>query len=115
MKGKTWKYEATKSETKLICLPEQTNHVWIVEEGDILTFKDVDGSNTNVKTLRRRSKSTTLQDEYTSTEAAAGDYHPDLLVNKIYRPLDVCMMFNCEIRKHMSLQPQFTGYLMIGA
>ncbi len=51
MKGKSFENEETTSESKFTCLPKQTYYDQIVEEGGILTFEDVDGSNTNVKPL----------------------------------------------------------------
>lgn len=79
----------------------------------VLTFKDVDGSTTDVKPLRPISIEPPLIDEYQSCSSSG--QHPDLLTYKLYRLVDLQVMFNTEIKQHVQLRPHCEGDLVFDA
>ncbi len=61
-----------------------------VNKTGVFTFKDVDGSDTNVRPLRPLANKPKLVDAYVKPCCSG---HPDLYTYKLYRPVDIQRMF----------------------
>ncbi len=110
MMGKSFGYDSSVVQHSFVRLPEDDYQDRISQLDEVLTFQDVDGSPTSASPLRPRTKTRRRIEEYTNPES--DKVHPDLLTNKIYRPLELCIMFNKEIRKHLE-ETSCHGFLMI--
>jgi len=110
MMGKSFGYESSVVQRSFVRLPGDDYQDRISQLDEVLTFQDVDGSSTSAAPLRPRSRTRSRIEEYTNPES--GKVHPDLLTNKIYRPLELGIMFNTEIRKHIE-DTSCHGFLMI--
>ncbi|KAH3720963.1 hypothetical protein DPMN_063875 [Dreissena polymorpha] len=77
---------------------------------EVLTFQDIDGTSTSAAPLRPLSRTRSRIEEYTNQES--DKVHQDLLTNSIYMPLELGIMFNTEVRKHIEKIPCY-GFLMI--
>ena len=103
-KGKRRTYTSESTVTNYTRLAQDRFDVRIQEQGELLTFKDTDGTDTSNAPLRPGPAAQTLCDKYTKPlkPRRTGKYvHPDLLTNRLYTPLFVGRMFNSEIRKHL--------------
>lgn len=117
LKGQKIHFETAQSSAKYVRLSKESFESRIHKSNDgILTFRDVDGSETSAKALRPpddMSKRSKLVDDY--TQPVSAEVHPDLLTNKLYQPLALQNMFNTEIKKHMTSEPNCTGELQFDA
>lgn len=84
-----------------------------ITENDTLTFKDVDGQQTNAKPLRPAKSDPSLVQQLASSQNTK--IHPDLLVYKLYRPYELQVMWNSEIRNHKVISPECEGDLQFDA
>ncbi|KAH3793725.1 hypothetical protein DPMN_147243 [Dreissena polymorpha] len=78
---------------------------------NILTFHDVDGSETPVKPLRPRVNRASYVDRF--KVSASSKVHPDLRTNKIYVPALLQTMMSTENRKHRLCNSKCRGDLVI--
>lgn len=83
-----------------------------VNKTGVFTFKDVDGSDTNVRPLRPLANKPKLVDAYVKPCSSG---HPDLYTYKLYRPLDIQRMFNSENRNHLQFKEGCKGDLIFDA
>ncbi len=105
--------------------PNGTNHRYIrltkdtfesrvnVNENKTFTCKDVDGTDNDVTVLRSLSRRPKLIDECAIPQNAS--VHPDLLINKLYRPYEVQNMFNTEINSHRAFNNHCSGEMVFDA
>jgi len=103
-------------DVKYVRLSEASFNSRIHKHGSVLTFKDVDGSDTHHKPLRPSADKPSYIDRYgckPRRSARRSDVHPDLLTNKLYEPAKVVKMFNIEFKRHMSLKQNCKGNLQI--
>ena len=100
---------------RYVRLTKQTFDSRVTYEDSCLTLYDVDHTQNTNGVLRPNPDSPTLLDEMFDLDDSTTDVHPDLLVHKLYRPLDLQKMFNTEIRKHTVENPTCSGDLNIDA
>ncbi|XP_053400585.1 uncharacterized protein LOC128557329 [Mercenaria mercenaria] len=112
-RGKKRTYVKHNTDKRYIRLPKQSYESRIHEYKGIFTFKDVDGTDTNAVPLRSSAETRTLSDDYSVPDNM--DVHPDLLTNRLYRPLELNQMFNSEIKMHCIGNNACTGDLIIDA
>ncbi|KAH3846387.1 hypothetical protein DPMN_088688 [Dreissena polymorpha] len=77
---------------------------------EVLTFHGVDGLFISAAPLRPRSWTRSRIEEYTNPKS--GKVHPDIFKNTIYRPLELGIIFNIEVRQHIK-ETSCHGFLMI--
>ena len=78
---------------------------------NILTFRDIDGSETPVKPLHPRVNRASYADRF--KVPASSKVHPDLRTNKIYVPALLQTMMSTENRKHRLRNSKCRGDLVI--
>jgi len=98
LKGKKLSYVPPDEPSKYARMSNEALESRVDDAQGTLSFKDVDGSVTNVSPLRPLTRQTRLVDQY-DTPSDTG-IHPDLLTNRLYCPYLVQNMFNCEIKAH---------------
>lgn len=112
VRGKPRDYEPSAEKSRYVRTTFDTFDSRIHEKNNgVLTFKDVDGHDTPVKPLRPLKCRSRLLDQY--LETAESNIQPDLLVNKLYCPYYVQLMFNTEIKRHIEIQSECNGNLEI--
>ncbi|WAR15436.1 hypothetical protein MAR_005541 [Mya arenaria] len=112
LKGKKGQYLTDNKKKKgYVRLNAITYRDRINEENKILTFKDVDGSNTPVKPLRPKCEQPSYAEDYCRSICEGDD--PDSSTYKLWHPQKTALMFNTEIRKHMQSNKLCIGNLVV--
>ncbi|KAH3873363.1 hypothetical protein DPMN_036597 [Dreissena polymorpha] len=110
MMGKPFRYDSSVVQRSFVRLPGDDYQDRISQLDEVLNFQDVDESSTSAAPLRPRSRTLSRIEEYTHPES--DKVHPDLLTSKTFRPLELGIIFNTEIRKHIE-ETSCHGFLII--
>ncbi|KAH3779591.1 hypothetical protein DPMN_157394 [Dreissena polymorpha] len=101
----------TSASTRYERLERSAFNARIHTSDNILTFRDVDGSETPIKPLRPRVNRASYVDRFRLP--ASWKVHPDLRTNKIYVPALLQTMMSTENRKHRLCNSKCRGDLVI--
>lgn len=114
VKGKTFGFVREKCANKYVRLDRET-HESRVHDSDngVLTFHDVDGTETRVRPLRPRFRVVSYVDALADSTPLASRVHPDLKTNKIYVPELLQRMMATENRSHRVKNASCRGDLVI--
>ncbi|KAH3770149.1 hypothetical protein DPMN_171432 [Dreissena polymorpha] len=111
-KGQTVAFP-TVADNKYIRLERKAFESRVHTSNNVLTFKDTDGTDTTVSSLRPRPNASNVVDEY----SVCGDesLHPDLYTNKLMVQAKVQALFNSAFKKHRHDKPNCEGDLNFDA
>jgi len=110
--GKTLSVSSV-DEKKYVRLTAKSFESRIHVHDNILTFRDTDGTDTNVSALRPRANVSHVVDEYSSNYDLS--QHPNLYTNKLMVQAEVQVLFNTAFKEHKQIKPECQGDLNFDA
>ncbi|KAH3773759.1 hypothetical protein DPMN_175128 [Dreissena polymorpha] len=110
-KGKKHHFEKRSNSYKYVRLERSSFEARVAFNENILTFRDVDGSQTQAKPLRPRANG--IRYVNMLRVPASSKVHPDLLTNTVYVPALLQSMMSSENKKHRLRSDKCKGDLVI--
>ncbi|KAH3823282.1 hypothetical protein DPMN_125081 [Dreissena polymorpha] len=110
-KSKKHHFEKRSNSYTYVRLERSSFEARVAYNENILTFRDVDGSQTQVKPLCPRTNR--IRYENMLRVSASSKVHPDLLTNKVYVPALLQSMMSSENKKHRFRSDKCKGDLVI--